>query len=254
MKIVSAFALTTLVLSTATTTKTSVNAQAVGDGPAENELPITTTDVFIQSGEIKPDSAVVMARCNTEIDSYVTLNVGDQTYEGQAYAARDYTISIQVTDLTPQTVYTYTVECASMQDPTQTVTSSEGTLKTLPTEDDDEFDFSFIWVSCLSGQGWGRNPDFELTTVDGKMVKGGYIVFDTMLDLAPDFAIFQGDMVYVSRACVRVCVDEMTHRSFPPPLIWLAVVISSRLVSSPTLLCQLSPPLIFSLPDQSITG
>ena len=51
------------------------------------------------------------------------------------------------------------------------------------------------------GQGWGRNPDFQITTTDGKNIKGGYVVFEVMENLAPDFALFQGDMIYADNAC-----------------------------------------------------
>lgn len=37
------------------------------------ELPVTTSDVFVQSGEVSDSSAVVMVRCNNELDSAVSL-------------------------------------------------------------------------------------------------------------------------------------------------------------------------------------
>jgi hypothetical protein len=49
-----------------------------------------------------------------------------------------------------------------------------------------------VWVAVLSSQSWGRNPDWTVTTVDGRTVMGGYIVFDVMEQLRPDFTLFQG--------------------------------------------------------------
>lgn len=65
---------------------------------------------------------------------------------------------------------------------------------------------SFVWAADLAGQGYGRNPNFEITTVDGKTVKGGYVVFDTMESLKPDLTLFQGDMIYEDNA-IPVSID-----------------------------------------------
>lgn len=75
----------------------------------------------------------------------------------------------------------------------------EGSFKTAPAADDAAA-ISFVWVADLAGQGWGRNPEFDLTTIGGKTVSGGYIVFDTMEDLAPEFALFQGDIIYADNS------------------------------------------------------
>lgn len=176
-------------------------------GDAHEELPITETDVFIQSGEVSDTSVIIMARCNAEVDSVVTLLVDGQVAQNsQVFAARDYTISFKVQDLKSNTKYTYQVECMSLSDASATERqanakkqSMEGSFKTVPAVDE-EVAFNFVWAADLAGQGWGRNPDFQLTNVDGDVVKGGYIVFDTMEALEPEFALFQGDLIYADGA------------------------------------------------------
>ena len=48
-----------------------------------------------------------------------------------------------------------------------------------------------IWLLIF-----GRNPNLSITTVDGEEVKGYFVVFDVMQKFDPDFALFQGDMIY----------------------------------------------------------
>jgi len=166
------------------------------------ELPITETDVFIQSGEVSESSILIMARCNNEIDSEVTLLLnGEVSKKDQAFAARDYTITFKVEGLSSNTKYTYQVTCMPLQELTEesTLSSMEGSFTTAPAPTD-EVAFNFVWVADLAGQGYGRNPEFELTHVDGETIKGGYIVFDTMERLQPEFALFQGDLIYADNA------------------------------------------------------
>jgi alkaline phosphatase D len=175
-------------------------AACIGSTHSQDELPITTSDVFVQSGEVSDSSIIIMARCNTEVDSKVALTMdGETVQEGQVFEARDYTISFKVQELTSNTLYTYTVGCTSLADENATVSSMEASFKTTPSPDD-AVAFNFVWAADLAGQGWGRNPNFEITTVDGKTVSGGYVVFDMMESLEPEFALFQGDMIYADNA------------------------------------------------------
>ncbi len=84
-----------------------------------------------------------------------------------AFAARDYTASVHVEGLSSDTKYYYTAVCAPLDGSTPTHSTS-ATFKTAPAADDDGA-VSFVWVGDLSGQGWGRNPDFEVTHVSGKV-------------------------------------------------------------------------------------
>lgn len=164
----------------------------------QDELPITTTDVFIQSGEVTDSSIIVMMRCNNEAASGVTISYQEaengevMTTETSVDDSTDYTASVLIEGLTSSTEYTYDVQCAA--DGT-TLESMQGSFQTLPAPDAME-DISFVWAADLAGQGWGRNPDLSIVNQDGETVTGGYVVFDTMLKTDPDFAVFQGDMIY----------------------------------------------------------
>lgn len=161
------------------------------------ELPITTTDVFVQSGEVSDSSAVVMVRCNNEKDSAVSLSLdkGASVEASQAFMARDYTISFLVKGLSGNTKYSYVATCTPLDGVSPAVTSMNASFMTAPSADDSSA-LKFVWAADLAGQGWGRNPDFEVTTPSGKTIKGGYVVFETMESLNPQFALFQGDMIY----------------------------------------------------------
>lgn len=168
------------------------------------ELPITTTDVFVQSGEVSANSAIIMARCNAEEDSVAKLSYAARgsatvkTASTEAYEAHDYTAKLYLSGLSSNTTYDYEVICTANIDGEET-TSRTASFKTLPAATA-EVELSFVWAADLAGQGWGRNPNLSITTVGGKNVTGGYVVFEVMGDLNPDFALFQGDMIYADGA------------------------------------------------------
>lgn len=157
------------------------------------ELPITTTDVFIQSGELSESSANIMARCNNEQASTMTLQLVEPTtdvlptFSANVDASTDYTHTYVVNSLSSNTMYKYKVMCGDLE-------SMQGSFKTAPSPEDAAA-IKFVWAADLAGQGYGRNPDFAVTHVDGTAMKGGYIVFETMEKLEPDFALFQGRLV-----------------------------------------------------------
>jgi len=134
---------------------------------SEDELPITTSDVFVQSGEISESSAVVMIRCNNEHDSAVSLYLdGEVEAETQAFMAKDYTVSFEVDGLDSNTEYSYSATCEPLDGVSPSVDSMGATFKTAPSADD-KAHINFVWAADLAGQGWGRNPDFEVVTVNG---------------------------------------------------------------------------------------
>ena len=150
------------------------------------ELPITTTDVFIQSGEVSDSSINIMARCNNEQVSTMKLMINESLETSvQALSFNDYTHTFVVGGLSSSSTYTYKVMCGDLE-------SMEGSFTTAPGPNKPAA-IKFVWAADLAGQGYGRNPDFEVPHVDGTIMKGGYIVFETMQKLAPDFALFQGE-------------------------------------------------------------
>ena len=164
-------------------------------------LPIPTIDVFVQSGEVSDSSINIMARCNSEVDSLACLFVdGTLIMEQQVYSADDYTVTFHVEDLMSDTMYTYKVTCMSLNPMIPTSVASMDASFTTLVGTHDEAAVSFVWVADLAGQGWGRNPDFSVMTPSGEEVEGGYVVFEVMEGLAPDFTLFQGDMIYADNA------------------------------------------------------
>jgi alkaline phosphatase D len=175
----------------------------VADSRAQ-ELNITNTDVFVQSGEATASSVIIMARCNRERDSSVTVFYAPQgssevTRTGLAYRANDYTVKILLSGLLSNTVYNYRVQCAANSGGGVTQNSFTARFRTLPSATE-AVDLSFVWAADLAGQGWGRNPDLNVTTINGTLIKGGYLVFQVMESFKPDFAFFQGDMIYADNA------------------------------------------------------
>lgn len=166
---------------------------------AEDDLPITTTDVFIQSGEVSESSINIMARCNNEAPSIMKLWLdGSEKTASDVDDSTDFTHTFVVDGLSSNTSHKYQVQCVP-SDGSTILTSMEGSFKTAPGPDD-AVPLKFVWAADLAGQGYGRNPDFALTHADGTSMKGGYIVFETMKKLSPDFALFQGDMIYADNA------------------------------------------------------
>jgi alkaline phosphatase D len=143
-----------------------------------------------------------MARCNSELDSTANLSLSaggtEQILTSSALAAKDFTVSFLAEGLESGTTYTYTVQCAAL-DGSLSSESAAASFKTAPGPDD-AVDVSFVWAADLAGQGWGRNPDLSITTVDGQTITGGYVIFDVIAATQPDFAIFQGDMIYADNA------------------------------------------------------
>lgn len=174
-------------------TKTYVN---------QPELPLTTTDVFVQSGEISSSSAVLMARCNKEQNSQVTFTyrVGTSgaasTIVGSVTSASDYTISVRATGLTSATGYTFSASCAG----TTTTNSVVASFKTANAETSTA-PIKFVWAADLAGQGWCRWPGLKVTTINNTTITGGYPIFETMKSFNPDFAVFQGDLIYADGNC-----------------------------------------------------
>jgi alkaline phosphatase D len=154
---------------------------------ADGEFPITTTDVFVQSGEVSDSSINIMARCNNEETSTMILMIdGSEVSSTEVDSSTDYTHTFVVDGLSSKSSHTYKIMCGDME-------SAEGSFATAPGPDDASA-ISFVWAADLAGQGYGRNPDFKVVHVDGTAMKGGYIVFQTMEKLAPDFALFQGKL------------------------------------------------------------
>ncbi len=181
--------------------------------------------VYTQSGDVRADSVVVWARCNRERPGRITVELstsaafavgdrGDVPTEQQAEvgADTDYTGAVEFHRLAPGTTYFHRVRCA--------VTAGDGAdvedigpvgrLRTAPAKQRDAA-VRFVWTADVGGQGWGRNPDLRITGADGRSIAGGYVMFEVIGGLDPDFVLLQGDAIYADNPIVP-------HRSLPPVL------------------------------------
>lgn len=160
--------------------------------------------VYSQAGDVTSDSVVLWGRCNQEQKSILKFEVFTATEAYRhvqkktvhVYADTDYTHSVVFKGLKPSTHYHYQAKCKPLEK--NTGEKSSGMMSSFRTASDahDADSVRFVWVADLGGQGWGRNPDLAITHVDGDLIQGGYVVFDAMSKINPDFALFQGDMIY----------------------------------------------------------
>ncbi len=146
-----------------------------------SELPITTSDVFIQSGEVSDTSINIMARCNNEAESTMKLWLdGAEVDSAVVTADTDFTNTFKVDGLSSQTKYSYQVQCVTADG--VALDSMDGSFTTAPGEED-EVEVSFVWAADLAGQGYGRNPNFSLTNTNGDTVTGMMLPLFMSLDV-----------------------------------------------------------------------
>jgi alkaline phosphatase D len=165
-----------------------------------NVVELDGIAVLAQTGEVSTSSAVVMARCNSKLDSVVNVKYAaagrgevESLVSTMASEASDYTSHVLLSGLRSNTPYQYIVECVAGDAVTR---SSLISFQTAP-ESSEPAEVSFIWAGDLAGQGWGRSPNVTVTSaINGQTLKGGYVMFEVMRQLKPDFAIFQGDFIY----------------------------------------------------------
>lgn len=212
-----------------------VSAASYGHG-------LRAAEVYVQAGDVSARSAVVWGRCNSEQDSYLMAEASRASHDGFAETvdfrdtsrlrekmeplvvkvdeASDYAGQVTFRGLRPGSRYDYRVTCAPRPAaglPVAAETAGEGTFRTAPEARDADQTVRFVWGADLAGQGWGRNPELTLETVDGNTVKGGYVIFDVMRRMKPDFAVFQGDMIYADNAIAA-------SKAIPPEVgggIWI---------------------------------
>lgn len=161
--------------------------------------------VYSQAGDVTNNSVVLWGRCNQEKESVLDFKIFTKT-QGYEHVQKktfkvsvdtDYTYSVVFKGLKPSTHYYYQAKCKPLE--INNNAKSSDMMSSFKTASDVNHADSvrFVWVADLGGQGWGRNPDLVITHVNGDLIQGGYVVFDTtMSKINPDFALFQGDMIY----------------------------------------------------------
>ena len=141
---------------------------------------------LITVGEVTETSAVVWARW----DGLGPVTVEYRARGGerddlrraaaQATAAKDFTVKILLTGLSPFTAYEYRVSAGGF--------AVAGHFRTAPPPGRPE-PVTFLWSGDLGGAGHCRDP------------REGYRIFAPMTRLAPDFFLFVGDTIYADHRC-----------------------------------------------------
>ena len=150
----------------------------------------------VQVGDVKRNRAVIWTRGDRRSRFSVEISTSPSfrgrtriVRGGQLRAATDYTGSIDIGGLHPDTTYYYRTLLKEQG------IAGTGRFQTAPGRDQTS-SVRFVWAADMAGQGWGRNPDLKITAFDGEVIQGGYVIFDVMRKFRPDFAVFCGDMIY----------------------------------------------------------
>lgn len=171
--------------------------------PARAELSNAYNLEAIQAGDVTATSAVIWGRGDrpsrlvVDFSTSPTFQTQVQTCIGsQVSAETDYTGTIDLQGLRSNTTYYYQVRFVDGSvEPKFTRQNITGRFRTAP-KSHQARSVRFVWAADMAGQGWGRNPDLKITAFDGEEIQGGYVIFDVMRKLKPDFALFSGDMIY----------------------------------------------------------
>lgn len=166
---------------------------------------LTTQSLLgIQAGDVTATSATIWARGDRQSRMVVDFSTSPtfewsvQTQRGpQVSAETDFTGTVELSELRPDTTYYYRARFVngSMEPLSGTLQGLIGRFRTAPSIGHAR-SIRFVWAADMAGQGWGRNPNLKITAFDGEVIQGGYVIFDVMRKLQPDFAVFSGDMIY----------------------------------------------------------
>lgn len=154
----------------------------------------------VQAGDVTDTGAVIWGRGDRPSTLVVDFSTSPtfaelQTRVGSLISAEtDYTGTIDLQGLHPDTTYYYQVRVDDFVSES-TPQSMTGRFRTAPSSNQAR-SVRFVWAADMAGQGWGRNPNLTITAFDGSKIEGGYVIFDVMRKLEPDFALFSGDMIY----------------------------------------------------------
>ena len=156
----------------------------------------------VQTGDVTANRAVIWTRGTRESQLIVEVSPSPQFGPNtrrvtglSLNAATDFTGSVDVQGLRPDTTYYYRLAAREGRGQFQGV----GQFRTAAPPGTNR-SVRFVWVADLAGQGWGRNPELKIRAFDGETIKGGYVIFDVMRKFNPDFAVFCGDMIYADNA------------------------------------------------------
>jgi alkaline phosphatase D len=143
----------------------------------------------MQVGDVTSSSALVWVRSDRPARMVVETSATEsfrraRTWHGPLLGpGSDFTGTTPLYGLPPGEQVHYRVTLSDPQDPRRTGKPVHGTFRTAPARRRDGV--RFLWSGDIAGQGWGINPDI-----------GGYVVYDEMRRLDPDFFLCSGDNIY----------------------------------------------------------
>ncbi|WP_088240243.1 alkaline phosphatase D family protein [Calothrix rhizosoleniae] len=160
----------------------------------------------VQVGDVTSNRATIWTRGDRNSNLIVQVSTSPNFHHhrtrtihgGELSIATDFTGQVNVKGLQPGRQYYYRVGYTD-RGLRNANFSGEGGFQTAPAPFENQT-VRFAWVADLAGQGWGRNPEFEIQSFDGEIIQGGYVVFDVIRKFKPDFAVFQGDMIYADNS------------------------------------------------------
>ena len=169
-----------------------------GQNTVETPPPLSITH-GVASGDVTATSAIIWARANAPAVLSVEYSPDPHFAQpdtgpfAQATAATDFTATIKLNDLMPDTVYHYRAWFSDQTHRREARSAyALGRLRTAPSATTRRT-VSFVFGGDLGGQQYCRPRE------QGRDI--GYAIFDKMQDLTPDFFIANGDMIYADNDC-----------------------------------------------------
>jgi alkaline phosphatase D len=165
----------------------------------EHSISSLTVTEGIASGDVTHDSAIIWSRVNKPSIMHVeyannSLFLNSKSETKWIDHTTDFTGNIKLDNLSAATKYFYHVFFSNM-DNNISSSSIMGTFKTAPNQAISQNSVSFIVGGDIGGQTFCR----ELNT--------GYSIFESMMELSPDFYIQNGDMIYADDDCPKQRLD-----------------------------------------------
>ena len=167
--------------------KTSLLLSAALIGTDLNAVEITHG---VAAGDVTATSAVIWSRASGP--AAMEVGYGPATGHAEllnttarAAAEDDFTAQAVLTDLTPDTLYRYTVQFAAGN---STSSAVQGTFRTAPSAQS-LHGVAIVWSGDLAGQRYCRRPGI------------GFRIFAPMQQFRPDFFVANGDMIYADNDC-----------------------------------------------------
>jgi alkaline phosphatase D len=176
----------------------AINLPSYIHGQTANDSKLTING-GVASGDVTYKSAMIWSRINNQSIMHTKYdNNSEFTHSNSTVKwvdnKTDLAGEIKVYNLRPNTKYFYKVWFSSSNNG---VNSSAvlGSFRTAPNPNSSDNSISFLIGADIGGQGFCREA------------KDGYLIFEKMKSLVPDFYIQNGDMIYAINNCPKVRPD-----------------------------------------------